>query len=310
MPIYTDQTIAGNFDPGVPPALPVTISVVTMTIDDADGDGLIRPNSGDTINGSQVNAVWVGDTVTINGVTITGVTFYTNDGARYFTPSDGSVLIDGASATAVTAVSTSTQFPVGNFGPPCFVAGTRIAVPGGTALVEDLRIGDFVETLDHGAQRVRWFGQRTVAGQGAFAPIEIAAGTLGAHGTLRVSAQHCVLIADWRAELLFGETEVLCPAHLLVDGGAVRRVACPTVTYVHLMFDQHEIVLAEGLASESFLLGDYLGHEQSPLRAEIMAVFPEMAGPHDPPMMAARKVLRRHEAEVLWQSGDGLARAA
>jgi hypothetical protein len=69
MPIYTDQTIAGNFDPGVPPPLPVTITVVTMTIDDADGDGLIRPNSGDTINGSIVNAVWVGDTVTINGVT-------------------------------------------------------------------------------------------------------------------------------------------------------------------------------------------------------------------------------------------------
>ncbi len=126
MPIYTDQTIAGNFDPGVPPPLPTTITVVTMTIDDADGDGLIRPGSGDTINGSIVNAVWVGDTVTINGVTITGVTFYTSDGGRFFTPG-GRVhgRSTGTTATAVTFVSTSTQFPVGNLGPPCFVAGTR-----------------------------------------------------------------------------------------------------------------------------------------------------------------------------------------
>jgi len=299
MPIYTDQTIAGNFDPGAPPLLPTAITVVSMTIDDADGDGLIRPDSGDTINGSIVNAVWVGDTVTLNGVTITGVTFYTNDGSRYFTPSDGSVLIDGATATDVTFVTNSTQFPVGNLGPPCFVAGTRIAVPGGAVRVEDLRIGDLVETRDHGPLPLRWVGQRKVPAFGPDAPIRFAAGALGDHGTLFVSPLHSVLIDDWRAELLYGEAEVLCPAHLLVNGDTIRRTPRAEVTYVHLMFDTHEIVQAEGMASESFLFGDYLCHPKSPLRAEILAAAADTPAGSGQPMTAARRVLRRHEAALL-----------
>jgi len=311
MPIYTDQTIAGNFDPGAPPGLPTTIDVVTMEINDANGDGFIRPFSGDTINGSLVNAVWDGDTVTIDGVTITGVTFYTNDGGRYFTPSDGAVLTDGGTATNVTFVSVSTQFPVGELGPPCFVAGTRIKVPGGTVRIEDLRIGDLVETLDHGARPIRWVGQRTVPATGRHAPIRFEAGALGDHGVVMVSPQHCVMIDGWRTEMLFGEAEILCPAHLLVNGATIRPVPCAAITYVHIMFDAHEIVLAEGLASESFLFGAYLCHGSSALRAEIMAFFPEIMLRGRPSMTAARRILRRHEA-VLARPGHagGLVRAA
>ena len=298
MAVFTDQTIAGNFDPGAPPGLPTTITVVTMEINDADDDGLIRPNSGDQINGSNVNSVWVGDTVTIDGVTITGVTFYTDDGARYFTPSDGSVLPDGGEATDTTFVTQNTQFPVGSFGPPCFVAGSRIAVPGGFVPVEGLRIGDLVETLDHGAQPIRWIGQRTVTGRGAFAPIRFAAGALGDHGELLVSPQHRILLDDWRAAFYLGEDEALCPAHMLVNGDTIHRAPCAHVTYVHFMFDAHEIVMAEGLASESFLFGDYLCKETSALRGEIIALFPEFGG-QGPQMSAARRTLRAHEARLL-----------
>jgi len=41
---------------------------------------------------SNVTRVWVGDTVTIDGTTHVGVTFYTADGARDVTPDDGSLL--------------------------------------------------------------------------------------------------------------------------------------------------------------------------------------------------------------------------
>ena len=82
MAIFTDQTIAGNFDPGAPPGLPTTITVVTMTLNDADDDGFIRADGGDQVNGSNVTRVWEGDTVTINGTQITGTTFYTADGGR------------------------------------------------------------------------------------------------------------------------------------------------------------------------------------------------------------------------------------
>ena len=62
---------------------------------------------------------------------------------------------------------------------------------------------------------------------------------------------------------------------MLVNGDTIHRAPCAQVTYVHFMFDAHEIVMAEGLASESFLFGDYLCNETSALRAEIIALFPE-----------------------------------
>ena len=297
MAIYTDQTIAGNYDPGAS-ALPFNAVIVTMQINDADDDGVIRADGGDQINGSNVTRVWVGDTVTIDGGTpISGVTFYTADGGRYFTPDDGTVLVDGT-VTAQTFVNTSTQFPIGGFGPPCFVAGTRIAVPGGHIRVEDLSIGDRVLTRDHGPQRIRWIGIRTVPGRGAFAPVRFAPGALGNHDALTVSPQHRILIDDWRAQMYFGDSEVLCAAHMLVNDDTVRHAPCAQVTYVHFMFDDHEIVMANGLACESFLFGDYLCNPTSALRAEIVALFPEL-GSAGPDMQAARRVLRGHEAQLL-----------
>ncbi len=297
MAVFTDQTIAGNFDPAFFPGGTQPVTITTMTIDDRDDDGFIRSFSGDRINGNLVTRVYDGDTVTLDGTVITGVTFYTVNGGRYFTPSDGSVLSDG-DVTDTSFVFASTQFPVSGFTPPCFVAGTRIAVPGGTAAVETLGIGDLVVTRDNGPRPIRWIGQRTVPGAGAFAPIRIAAGALGDHGTLRVSPQHRILLGGWRAQVYLGEDEVLCPAHMLVDDARIRRAPCATVTYVHFMFDRHEIVTGEGLDSESFFLGDYLCSETSALRAEILAVFPELDAA-TLGMRAARRVTRAHEAALL-----------
>lgn len=296
MAIFTDQTIAGNFDPGAT-GVPFNAVIVTMTINDANNDGVIRPNTGDQINGSNVTSVWVGDRITLNGVQITGVTFYTANGGRFFTPNDGSVLTDGT-ITARSFVNTSTQFPVSGFGPPCFVAGTRISVPGGMARVEDLTVGDLVLTQDHGAQPVRWIGQRTVPGRGVFAPVRISAGALGDHGDVLVSPQHRIVLSDWRAQVYLGEDEVLCPAHALINGDTIHRAPCDEVTYVHLMFDAHEIILAEGLATESFLPGAYLCHETSALRQEIIAIFPELEA-REPYLHSARRMVRGYEGLLL-----------
>jgi hypothetical protein len=137
-----------------------------------------------------------------------------------------------------------------------------------------------------------------VTGRGAFAPIRFAPGALGDHGELLVSPQHRILLEDWRAAFYLGEDEALCPAHMLVNGDTIHRAPCAQVTYVHFMFDAHEIVMAEGLASESFLFGDYLCKETSALRAEIIALFPEFGG-QGPQMSAARRTLRAHEARLL-----------
>lgn len=192
----------------------------------------------------------------------------------------------------------------------CFVAGSRIATPEGLVPVEDLEPGDMVLTRDDGAQPVRWIGRRRVAATGDFAPIAFAAGCLGDHGAVKLSPEHRVLVTGARAEILFGEEEVLVAAKHLVNDGTIRRQAGGEVEYLHLMFDRHQVIWAEGLPSESFFPGaaTMAGLEDG-VRAELCALFPGM----DPKTGAgygptARRVLRGFEAEVMM--GGRLVNAA
>lgn len=184
---------------------------------------------------------------------------------------------------------------------PCFVAGTRILTPQGEVAVEELAPGDLVCTKDNGPQPLRWIGRRRVAATGAFAPIRIAAGTFGDHRALTVSPLHRVLIRDRRAELLFGEAEVLVAARDLVDDARVRAMPGGSVDYVHLLFDAHQVVFSEGLPTESFLPGPQMGRSfEAEIVAEICTLFPEL----DPATgggysAAARRTLRRYEARLL-----------
>jgi len=296
MVTYTDQALGGNFDPGSPPGLPTTVTVISITLNDVDNDGFIRADGSDQVNGSNVTNVWVNDTVTIDGTTITGTTFYTADGSRYFTPNDGSVLTPGT-ATATTWVNTSTQFPVSTLGPPCFTSGTMIETPDGEMRVEDLEIGDLVSTKDHGPQPVRWIGTRKVAGQGEFAPILFKAGAIGNTRDLRVSPQHRMLLQDWRAELFFGEDEVLCAANKLLNDSTILKAPCDEVDYIHLMFDAHEVIFAEGAPSESLLVGEYLCGDGTELLSELQILFPEIQT-DSTKYTAAKRVARAFEMQA------------
>ena len=183
---------------------------------------------------------------------------------------------------------------------PCFVAGTLIATPEGERPAETLRPGDLVLTQDEGAQPLRWIGTRTVPAAGEFAPIYIRANTFGTHRDLLLSPLHRVLIRDSLAALLFGEDEVLIAARDLVNDRSVLRKPGGDVTYVHLMFDRHQVVFSEGLATESFLPGPQTARSfESEIVAELSALFPELdphtGGGYSP---AARRTLRRFEADL------------
>ena len=135
----------------------------------------------------------------------------------------------------------------------CFCAGTRIATPGRAVAVETLRAGDAVLTADAAVLPVRWLGVQT--GSTRFAdpllalPIRIRAGA-PAEGLpirdLRFSPCHALLLGD-----------VLVNAGALVDGTTVIRepAAADFVRYYHIKLDAHALVLAEGVAAESFLDG-------------------------------------------------------
>lgn len=183
----------------------------------------------------------------------------------------------------------------------CFTPGTLIATPMGARDIATLQVGDLVMTRDHGLQPIRWIQSRTVSAQGRFAPVRIRPGVIiGQERDLIVSPQHRMLFQGYRAELLFGETEVLVPAKHLVDNLAVTRDEGHEVTYIHMMFDQHEIVFAEGAATESFHPGS-LGMDaiHDAAREELFAIFPQLRSDVTQYGDTARRCLKRHEAELL-----------
>ncbi|MEM9438486.1 MAG: Hint domain-containing protein, partial [Pseudomonadota bacterium] len=139
----------------------------------------------------------------------------------------------------------------------CFTPGTLIATPFGTRRIETLVKGDLVLTRDNGPQPLRWIGSRAVLGTGDFAPIELSPSAFPeANAPLLVSPQHRMLFTGYRAELLFGESEVLVAAKHLLGGAAVRIRPQRKVTYIHIMFDRHEIITANGALTESFFAAD------------------------------------------------------
>lgn len=184
---------------------------------------------------------------------------------------------------------------------PCFVAGTMIDTPDGPVAVEDIVAGDLVLTRDDGPQPVRWAGSRQTRASGDFAPVCISAGSFGATTDIWLSPQHRVLIRDIWAELLFGEAEVLVKAKDLVNGATVRRIAEDRdITYVHLLFDRHQILSSDGLESESYLPGPMMSKSfDAEAQAEILSLFPELADISSCNWRAARPILKTHEARAL-----------
>lgn len=214
----------------------------------------------------------------------------------------GSFTIDGATPlSGQIGAITFQDFEAVSFGMICFVRGARIRTPRGAVPIETLRPGDLVQTLDHGAQQIRWIGSSLRRARGDMAPILIRAGALGNGRDLRVSPQHRMLVRGWQANLLFGESEVLVPAKFLVDGTGILPEEGGVVEYFHMLFDRHEIVWADGAPSESFHPGQQgWATLDAATRAEILAIFPQLAGgnfaAYGP---AARLSLRPYEVRAM-----------
>lgn len=173
----------------------------------------------------------------------------------------------------------------------CFTAGTRIETAEGLVAVEDLRCGMMIETMDHGLQPLRRVLRKRVAGKGALTPVVIAAGVFGNARPLRLSPHHRMVVSGWRAELVTGEPEVLVAAGDLVDGIRVRREEAAEVEYFHLLFDRHEIIFAEGAATESYHPFAGEAAELSPaLRQEFLTIFRELAPVHAPDLVSVAEL--------------------
>jgi len=136
-----------------------------------------------------------------------------------------------------------------------FSLGTCITMASGQQRpIEDLQIGDMVLTRDDGAQQVRWIGSTTVRAVGEFAPICIRAGALHNANDLFVSPDHRLFIYQRSDALGAGRHELLVRARHLVNGHTITQHDGGFVDYYQILFDEHQIIYAEGIAAETLLV--------------------------------------------------------
>ncbi len=218
---------------------------------------------------------------------------------------DGTWSINSGTENGDVGDITFENFETINFETVCFVRGTMIETAEGPKAIEHITVGDMVNTMDHGVQPVRWIGSSKVKGQGVSAPILIRKGALDNDRDLWVSPQHRMFVSGWQLELLFAEPEALVPAKMLVNDSTILRVELPEVEYFHVMFDQHEIIFAEGSPSESFHPGRMgMGTFSADTCEEIFRLFPKLETDLPSYGPSARNSLKAYEAKILVNGSD------
>ena len=197
----------------------------------------------------------------------------TVDGAgRTVDYSDNSQFSSGEGITFQGASADNSSFTAENTAVTCFTTGTAIRTPRGDVAIDDLRVGDLVMTLDNGAQPVRWIGTSThdaaaLRAHPHLRPVLIARGRLGNNRDLLVSRQHGMLVAGGLARAI----------HLTDTPGIRIANGKRQVTYLHLMFDAHQVIFAENAASESFYPGSQAMMTISPMaRLSLLQAFPDL----------------------------------
>ena len=288
------------------------------------------PQSGETVSTTITGFLLVRYQLTFPDGSLseqTGVLIQMKNGDLFFRPSkdalpewDGIDALRGVRILSADPLPPNTYVATISFKPTifdlpisCFTSGTLIRTAMGECAVEDIRVGDLVMTRDNGMQPVRWTGARHVtapeiAANPTLAPVRIAAAALGPNLPARdllVSQQHRILVRSAIAARMFGAQELLIAAkHLTEVEGIDILPDAPGVTYVHLMFEAHEIVVSNGAETESLYPGPQALLALGDAAHEIFTLFPQLrdaveAFPGARPFVAgkkARQLASRHAA--------------
>src|ERR1700738_3574702 len=134
----------------------------------------------------------------------------------------------------------------------CFLKGTKISTPSGDRLVQELQIGDEVQTLA-GRKTIKWIGYNKFtkeegrAWQDSIMPVRVARFAIDDHTPhcdLYLSPHHCIFF-----------NEALIPVMYLVNETSITQGTpsdMSAIEYYHIALDTHEVIYAEGAMVESF----------------------------------------------------------
>ncbi len=309
----------GNKDTGDAGTEDSDVTAVTIKIEDLQSDGKFREEGasgkGDLINGFAVDKLGNNSRLTLDDGTVVRGWYIEykdeNDEIQvYFIPTDGTVPQDATLKDDVKVGGSQLgQIKKIETEVPCFTLDAQITTLQGLKAVQTLRPGDHILTRDNGYQPLRWIGSRGLSrtqlvAQRNLRPITIAPHSFGQNmpaRPLRLSPNHRVLIEGAAAQLHFGDSEVFAAAKHMVDANSIQISRPDAVTYVHLMFDAHQVVLSDGLWTESFCPTQRAIRGVDPAQQkELRKLFPELFQTdctiHQP---LARMEIKSHEAFLI-----------
>lgn len=138
----------------------------------------------------------------------------------------------------------------------CFCSGTLIRTPHGDVAVETLQAGDEVVTASGAVRPIVWIGSQKIisfsnmdaAQAHALTPVLISRNAFAQNmpdRDLLVSPGHAIAVPVMDS--------VFIQAVKLVNGATIRRAPCESTEYWHVELDSHDVLLSNGLPSESYL---------------------------------------------------------
>ena len=227
---------------------PTALNTGVIQIDNAASPGIVTSQTISDVGWGDkfviTGADFTGDTVALD--TTTDVLTVTNPGSTTVFTMDNLSLETGAPNSFVASGDVIQAV--------CYARGTMIQTPTGERPVETLRPDMPVITLVDGGEvprAVTWVGQRRIdltrhPRPETVAPIRVERDAFAdnvPHRDLLLSPDHAVLF----------DGKLIC-VRQLVNGSTIRwERGWTAVEYFHVELDRHAIVLAEGLAVESYL---------------------------------------------------------
>jgi hypothetical protein len=138
----------------------------------------------------------------------------------------------------------------------CYVTGSLIRTAHGDVAVENLRVGDLVETVSGELRPIKWIGSRAIDARSYPNPHEVMPARIAKDAFGPGKPERDLLVSPSHAVCVTVIDEVFVHAGALVNDATVTRVdprVMPEVTYWHVELDSHDMLIANGLPSESFL---------------------------------------------------------
>ena len=207
---------------------------------------------------NEIDGFGTGDNIQIDGFLETSLSY-----------SGGFLTLQGTDDTKTTSETVTLDIPGQalsdfqlNVGPTdtvidyvaCYCRGTLIQTDRGQKKVEKLKIGDEVTTASGAARPIKWIGRRSyggrfIMGRRDILPICIKAGALGDNVPKRdlwISPHHAMFLDG-----------MLIEAKDLINGVSIVQMQhVDKVEYFHIELDTHDVIVAEGALSETFVDDD------------------------------------------------------